>query len=57
MIDLAVEANEKGDFFPVWGTCLGFEVMLMSIAKNSTVISNFNSTNHSLKMKFYEVLK
>ncbi|XP_043845431.1 gamma-glutamyl hydrolase-like [Dromiciops gliroides] len=21
----ALEANEKGDYFPIWGTCLGFE--------------------------------
>lgn len=25
MLNLAIEANEKGDFFPVWGTCLGFQ--------------------------------
>ncbi|KAM7390147.1 hypothetical protein PAMA_008359 [Pampus argenteus] len=23
--DLAIEANQRGDYFPVWGTCLGFE--------------------------------
>ena len=30
--DLAVERNLNGDFFPVWGTCLGFEFMLMLVA-------------------------
>lgn len=53
-MDLAMEANDKGDYFPIWGTCLGFEVMLMAVAKNSTVLQNFNSTNHSLKLKFYD---
>lgn len=23
--DLAIEANNKGDYFPIWGTCLGFQ--------------------------------
>jgi gamma-glutamyl hydrolase len=27
LLRLAREANEAGDFFPVWGTCLGFEFM------------------------------
>ncbi len=27
MFDLAVEMNEKGQVYPVWGTCLGFESM------------------------------
>jgi hypothetical protein len=40
--------NDKGIYFPVWGTCLGFEVLLLSIAKNNNVLSNFNSTNHSM---------
>jgi gamma-glutamyl hydrolase len=25
MVNRAVKANQQGDFFPVWGTCLGFE--------------------------------
>ena len=28
LIGLAVEANIKGDYFPVWGTCQGIELML-----------------------------
>ena len=27
MFDLAVEMNETGQVYPVWGTCLGFESM------------------------------
>jgi len=54
LIELAIEANDKGDFFPVWGTCLGFEVMMISIAKNTTILTTFNSTNHSMKLKFFE---
>ena len=28
MWNLAKEANENGDHFPVWGTCLGFQFMV-----------------------------
>jgi len=24
LLDKAIAANDKGDYFPVWGTCLGF---------------------------------
>merc|ERR1712002_87627 len=25
--DLAIEANNRGDYFPIWGTCFGFQTM------------------------------
>lgn len=56
LISLAREMNEKGDYFPVWGTCLGYELMVMSVANDSSnVLSMFNSTNHSMKLKFLKV--
>ena len=33
MFQLAMAANDEGDVFPIWGTCLGFE-MLGSITNN-----------------------
>ncbi|CAM1295433.1 GGH (predicted) [Pycnogonum litorale] len=27
IFELAVEANKRGDVFPIWGTCLGFELL------------------------------
>ena len=27
MFNWAVEANDRGDVFPLWGTCLGFEFL------------------------------
>jgi gamma-glutamyl hydrolase len=26
---LLLQANDAGDFFPIWGTCLGFEMMVL----------------------------
>lgn len=28
MYDLAVEANNNGDHFPIWGSCLGFKFLV-----------------------------
>lgn len=25
--------NDKGDYFPVWGTCLGFELLNLAVAE------------------------
>jgi len=33
-MNLAIEANDKGDYFPVWGTCLGFELLLLASAND-----------------------
>lgn len=51
LLKLAIEANEGGDYFPVWGTCLGFEQLLLSVSNSTKSMSMFNSTNHSLRMK------
>lgn len=29
MFQKAIEANKQGNYFPVWGTCLGFEMILL----------------------------
>lgn len=38
LYNLAKEANTRGDYFPVWGTCLGFEMMLVIEAGNNCSI-------------------
>jgi len=32
--DAAIEMNKKGIYFPVWGTCLGFEIMVLLDSKD-----------------------
>ncbi|XP_067141508.1 gamma-glutamyl hydrolase-like isoform X2 [Centruroides vittatus] len=35
IFDLAIKANERGDYFPLWGTCLGFELLsYLAVDKN-----------------------
>jgi len=49
----AIKANEAGDYFPVWGTCLGFELMSMiTAAGDFSILSRFDAENISLPLKF-----
>jgi gamma-glutamyl hydrolase len=32
LYDLAIDLNKRGDFFPIWGTCLGFELLIYLMA-------------------------
>ena len=54
--DLVVEANDKGDFIPLWGTCLGFEWLLMCSTRNQDILDplmgNFDSFNYSIPLNF-----
>lgn len=37
--NLAKEANDSGDYYPIWGTCLGFEELSVLETGNGSVIS------------------
>jgi gamma-glutamyl hydrolase len=39
----------KGIRYPVWGTCLGLELVLMMITEDTKVLSTLNSRNHTLE--------
>ena len=54
--NLALSANTKEDFFPVWGTCLGFEA-LASITAGKPVLSSSNSVDISLSLNLTCVAK
>lgn len=41
MLTLAMQASASGtDFFPVWGTCLGFEYLVQVISNSSSLLSD-----------------
>jgi gamma-glutamyl hydrolase len=54
--DLTIAANDKGDFMPLWGTCLGFEWLLMCTTRDANIldpnIANFDSFNYSIPLAF-----
>ena len=50
--DLAIEANKKGDYFPIWGTCLGFETLHVIATESANVLSEFAAEDVSLQLDF-----
>lgn len=48
---LAVDANDRGDFYPIWGTCLGLE-LLSVLTSNRNMLSPCSANDISLEMKF-----
>lgn len=51
--DKVIEANARGDYFPLWGTCLGFESLNILAAENNEVVNyGFDSEDLSLSLKF-----
>uniref|UniRef100_UPI0037E8AEBB gamma-glutamyl hydrolase n=1 Tax=Semicossyphus pulcher TaxID=241346 RepID=UPI0037E8AEBB len=49
--ELAIEANTRGDYFPVWGTCLGFE-QLMYLTSGKPVLTRTNTSGIPLPLEF-----
>eukprot|EP00299_Pterocystis_sp_00344_P013412 c6569_g1_i1.p1 GENE.c6569_g1_i1~~c6569_g1_i1.p1 ORF type:complete len:323 (+),score=63.20 c6569_g1_i1:32-1000(+) len=51
--DLAVASNDQGDPFPIWATCLGFQMLMMISSDDSVLCFRcFKSTNMSLPLDF-----
>ncbi|XP_056155611.1 gamma-glutamyl hydrolase [Lampris incognitus] len=49
--ELAIEANSRGDHFPVWGTCLGFE-QLIYLTSGKLLLSHTNTSGVALPLIF-----
>ncbi|XP_071184536.1 gamma-glutamyl hydrolase-like [Salvelinus alpinus] len=49
--ELAIEANSRGDYFPVWGTCLGFEE-LTYLTSGKMLLSHTNTSGVALPLVF-----
>ncbi len=52
--DLALESNRNGEYFPVWGTCLGFEylISLTATGGEEALEIGFRSKNVSFPLIF-----
>ncbi|XP_029314080.1 gamma-glutamyl hydrolase-like [Cottoperca gobio] len=51
LYDLAIEANKRGDYFPVWGTCLGYE-QLTVLTSGNNLLSRTNTRDVALPLDF-----
>ena len=52
IIDLAKTAFDKGDYFPIWATCLGFEFISTLIGEDLNIVSPTDSENLPLPLNF-----
>eukprot|EP00033_Pygsuia_biforma_P001003 GCRY01001148.1.p1 GENE.GCRY01001148.1~~GCRY01001148.1.p1 ORF type:complete len:316 (+),score=33.89 GCRY01001148.1:92-1039(+) len=53
LYELAIEANNKGDVFPIYGICLGFEALSVITAGDPSVMTCvFDSEDISLPLNF-----
>uniref|UniRef100_A0AAY5ELK9 folate gamma-glutamyl hydrolase n=1 Tax=Electrophorus electricus TaxID=8005 RepID=A0AAY5ELK9_ELEEL len=48
---LALKANDVGDYFPIWGTCLGFQLLTVLVAEEN-LLSKTPAENISLPLNF-----
>lgn len=51
LFNLALQANDAQDYFPIWGTCLGFEFLSIVVANDINVLTGFDAENISLPLQ------
>jgi len=54
LFDKAVAANLKGDYFPLWGICQGFQMMgvMSSTSKQVDILKRFDTLNYAINLDF-----
>lgn len=57
IFNLAVKANKEGDYFPVWGTCMGFQEICILTSQNLDLLAPFDSENITLPLTFTPLAK
>jgi len=52
--DLALQANDSGDTFPLWGTCLGFELLNVTTSglESEQILEPCDAENYSVSLDF-----
>ena len=49
----AKEANDRGDFFPIWGTCNGFELLTVLSSGDQSRLTTCDSQDEAVPLMFY----
>ncbi|KAK7881258.1 hypothetical protein WMY93_029667 [Mugilogobius chulae] len=58
IFDLAKEANDEGDYFPLWGTCLGFQLLACVVGHEEGIrLSHTHTLDVALPLNFTEEAK
>ncbi|KAK7113495.1 gamma-glutamyl hydrolase-like [Littorina saxatilis] len=56
LYDLAIQAIDNGDYFPLWGTCLGFQFLACATA-NTNFLNHTDSYNMTLPLQLSQDYK
>ena len=55
------EFNDAGEYFPLWGTCMGFEWLLMSATEDANILDpktgQMDAYNYSIPLDFTQTYK
>jgi len=54
LFDLAIKANDNGDYFPMEGHCMGFQFLSLIASQNSSLLSNVELENTSVALNFFD---
>jgi len=54
ILERAIQLNDDGRYFPIWATCMSYEMLLMAITNDDKILEHFNSPNHSLNTAIME---
>ena len=49
LLNLAVEANLNGNYFPVWGTCQGWEIIGLVLSQNLFILDNVTNDENVIR--------
>jgi gamma-glutamyl hydrolase len=52
LLNMTMASAANGQWVPMWGTCLGFEAIMVDAANDINVLTNFNSENISLPLQY-----
>jgi len=54
LYDLAIEANDNGTYFPIWGTCMGMQLIPILTSQNPSLLrrATFDSEDVSFPLHF-----
>lgn len=55
LLDRIVDGNNQGKYFPVWGTCLGFEFLVSYVGGEGAMESGFKAENVSLPLELVHI--
>ncbi|KAH1120761.1 hypothetical protein J1N35_003921 [Gossypium stocksii] len=49
-----IEKNDRGDHFPLYAICLGFEILTMIINEDKNILEPFSASNQASSLQFVE---